>query len=93
MFRKTTLSIVVGAAAMVAALQIGATRAQAEPPEHVTFIVDGKVFPGGTLQKGNGMGDPNQSGSIGNRSCKGFFTSDLGRKRSAPTSAGRRTSA
>jgi hypothetical protein len=112
MFRKVTLSIVVGAAALLAALHAGAPRAQADPPDHVTFvvdvavnhatfalipsnglvlqpealgpnrgatfIVDGKVFPGGTLQKGSGMGDPNQGGSIGDWSCKGFFTSDLG---------------
>jgi len=110
--RKMTFSIVLGAAALSAAMGFGATRAQADPPDHVsfvvdvavdhasfaiipstglvlnpealgpnrgtTFIVDGKVFPGGTLKRGAGMGDPNQPGSIGSWSCKGFFTSDLG---------------
>ena len=112
MLRKASLSMIVGALAVVAALHLGAVRAQADPPDHVTFvvdvavdhatfaiipstglvlqpealgpnrgttfIVDGKVFPGGTLKNGNGMGEPNQNGSIGNWSCKGFFTSDLG---------------
>jgi hypothetical protein len=112
MLRKVTRSMFVGALGMVAALHLGATRAQADPPEHVvfvvdvavnhatfaiipsnglvlqpeplgpnrgtTFIVDGTVFPGGTLHKGNSMGDPNQNGGIGTWSCKGFFTSDLG---------------
>lgn len=48
------------------------------PNRGTTFIVDGKVFPGGTLQVGSGTGNPNQIGSIGDWSCKGFFTSDLG---------------
>jgi len=47
------------------------------PNRGTPFIVDGKVFPGGTLQKGSGMGDPNQSGSVGTWICKGIFTSDL----------------
>ena len=49
----------------------------AGPNRGTPFIVDGKVFPGGTLHKGAGMGDPNQVGSIGTWICKGVFTSDL----------------
>jgi len=47
------------------------------PNRGTTFIVDGAVFPGGTLEKGTGLGDPAQPGAIGAWSCKGFFTSDL----------------
>jgi hypothetical protein len=47
------------------------------PNRGTPFIVDGKVFAGGTLQKGAGMGDPNMPGSIGSWICKGIFTSDL----------------
>ena len=42
------------------------------------FIVDGKIFPGGTLHKGAGTGDPDMPGSVGSWICKGIFTSDLG---------------
>jgi hypothetical protein len=48
------------------------------PNRGSTFIVDGKIFPGGTLQKGAGMGDPNMPGSVGTWFCKGIFTSALG---------------
>jgi hypothetical protein len=48
------------------------------PNRGTTFIVDGTVFPAGTLQKGAGQGDPKQPGAVGVWSCKGFFTSDLG---------------
>jgi hypothetical protein len=48
------------------------------PNRGTPFIVDGKVFPGGTLPTGIGMGDPNQSGSIASWSCRGTFTSTLG---------------
>ena len=48
------------------------------PNRGTTFIVDGTVFPGGTLEKGTGLGDPGQPGAIGVWSCKGFFTSVLG---------------
>jgi len=54
---------------------------QPEPPgpnRGTPFIVDGTIFPGGTLEVGNNMGDPHQAGSIGNWICKGIFTSDLG---------------
>jgi hypothetical protein len=54
---------------------------QPEPPgpnRGTPFIVDGSVFPGGTIMSGAGMGDPNQPGSIGKWICKGIFTSDLG---------------
>jgi hypothetical protein len=47
------------------------------PNRGTPFIVDGKIFPGGTLQKGAGMGDPDMPGSIGSWICKGIFTSDL----------------
>ena len=53
------------------------------PNRGTSFIVDGKIFRGGTLQKGLGMGDPNQPGSIGSWNCKGIFTSDLGTRTSA----------
>lgn len=110
--RKAALSIAAGAAALTAGLHLGVVRAQAEPPDHesfvvdvavnhatfaiipstglvqqpealgpnrgTTFIVDGKVFPGGTLHTGAGIDDPNEAGSIGDWSCKGFFTTDLG---------------
>src|SRR5262245_26559871 len=49
----------------------------AGPNRGTPFIVDGRIFPGGTLEKGNGVGDPNQPGSIGRWICKGIFTSDL----------------
>ena len=48
------------------------------PNRGTTFIVDGTVFPEGTLQKGAGQGDPKQPGAVGVWSCKGFFTSKLG---------------
>jgi hypothetical protein len=51
-----------------------------EPPgpnRGTPFIVDGRVFPGRTLPKGSGVGDPNMPGSIGSWICKGIFTSDL----------------
>lgn len=47
------------------------------PNRGTPFIVDGKIFPGGTLEKGAGLGDPNMPGSIGYWICKGIFTSDL----------------
>jgi hypothetical protein len=53
---------------------------QPEPPgpnRGTPFIVDGKVFPGGTLKRGAGQGDPGQPGAIGTWFCKGIFTSDL----------------
>jgi hypothetical protein len=48
------------------------------PNRGSTFLVDGKIFSGGTLQKGIGVGDPNMAGSIGNFLCRGTFTSALG---------------
>jgi len=48
------------------------------PNRGATFIVDGKIFPGGTLPKGAGMGDPKMPGSLGIWFCKGIFTSVLG---------------
>jgi hypothetical protein len=35
-----------------------------------TFVLNGKVFPGGTIPPGSGF-DPNASGSIGNFVCRG----------------------
>jgi hypothetical protein len=35
-----------------------------------TFVLNGKVFPGGTIPSGTGF-DPNSSGSIGNFVCRG----------------------
>ena len=48
------------------------------PNRGSTFIIDGKIFRGGALPKGAGMGDPNMPGSIGSWICKGFFTSREG---------------
>jgi hypothetical protein len=48
------------------------------PGRGTPFIVDGKIFRGGTLQQGAGMGDPNMPGSLGSWICKGIFTSQLG---------------
>lgn len=39
-----------------------------------TFIVNGKIFPGGTIT-GPGF-NPNQAGSIGDWVCRGVFTKD-----------------
>jgi hypothetical protein len=47
------------------------------PNRGTPFIVDGKIFPGGTLETGSGVGDPNQPGSIGSWMCRGTFTSTL----------------
>jgi hypothetical protein len=47
------------------------------PNRGAPFIVNGKIFPAGTLHPGDGQGDPNQPGSIGTWFCKGIFTSDL----------------
>src|SRR5262249_49684107 len=47
------------------------------PNRGTPFIVDGTIFPRGTLHQGAGQGDPNQPGRIGTWICKGIFTSDL----------------
>ena len=47
------------------------------PNRGSTFIVDGTIFPGGTLQKGAGQGSPDMPGGIGSWICKGIFTSVL----------------
>ena len=47
------------------------------PNRGTPFIVDGKIFPGDTLETGSGVGDPNQPGSIGSWMCRGTFTSTL----------------
>jgi len=47
------------------------------PNRGTTFIVNGKVFPGGDLPSGTASNDPNQEGSIGDWVCRGILTSDL----------------
>src|SRR5712692_5222633 len=47
------------------------------PNRGTTFIVNGKVFPGGVLPSGTASNDPNQEGSIGDWVCRGILTSDL----------------
>jgi len=48
------------------------------PNRGSTFIVDGTIFPGDTLNKGLSVGDPNMPGGIGVWVCKGIFTSEIG---------------
>src|SRR2546428_784121 len=38
-----------------------------------TFIVQGKIYPGGTIPKGNGVFSPDNSGSIGTWICRGTW--------------------
>jgi hypothetical protein len=47
------------------------------PNRGTTFIVNGKIFPGGTLPSGNAANDPAHSGSLGDWICRGILTSDL----------------
>ncbi len=45
-----------------------------------TFIVQGKIYPGGTIPKGNGVFSPDNAGSIGTWICRGTWlvnSSDL----------------
>ncbi|MEP7075362.1 MAG: hypothetical protein ABI878_06095 [Acidobacteriota bacterium] len=42
-----------------------------------TFIVNGKIFPGGTLQPGVQQNDPGASGSIGDWLCRATIVNDL----------------
>ncbi|HSE98656.1 MAG TPA: hypothetical protein VLD57_10365, partial [Blastocatellia bacterium] len=50
------------------------------PPNIVrgnTFIVSGKVYPGGTIPEGTGVFGPDEPGSIGNWTCRGTFINPL----------------
>jgi hypothetical protein len=38
-----------------------------------TFIVDGKIYPGGTIPSGQGVFSPDMPGSIGTWVCRGVF--------------------
>jgi hypothetical protein len=38
-----------------------------------TFIVQGKIYPGGTIPKGNGVFSPDSPGSIGTWICRGTW--------------------
>jgi len=38
-----------------------------------TFIVQGKIYPGGTIPKGNGVFSPDNPGSIGTWICRGAW--------------------
>jgi hypothetical protein len=38
-----------------------------------TFIVQGKIYPGGTIPKGNGVFSPDNPGSIGTWICRGVW--------------------
>jgi hypothetical protein len=49
----------------------------ANPRRGTTFIVDGRVFPGGTIPAGVTPFDPNMTGSIGDWVCRGVFLADF----------------
>jgi hypothetical protein len=49
----------------------------ANPRRGTTFIVYGKVFPGGTIPSGVTPFDPNMAGSIGTWACRGVFLADF----------------
>jgi hypothetical protein len=49
----------------------------ANPRRGTTFIVYGKVFPGGTIPSGVTPFDPNMAGSIGTWVCRGVFLADF----------------
>jgi hypothetical protein len=49
----------------------------ANPRRGTTFIVYGKVFPGGTIPSGVTPFDPNMAGSIGVWVCRGVFLADF----------------
>jgi hypothetical protein len=50
------------------------------PNRGTPFIVDGKIFPAGTLPAGSASNDPSHPGSIGDWVCRGILTSDLARQ-------------
>jgi hypothetical protein len=47
------------------------------PKRGSTFIVYGKVFPGGTIPSGVTDFDPNSDGSVGDWVCRGVFLADI----------------
>lgn len=47
------------------------------PKRGSTFIVYGKIFPGGTIPSGVTPFDPNTAGSIGEWVCRGVFLADF----------------
>jgi len=58
------------------------------PFRGTTFIVNGKIFPAGTLPTGTAGNNPNQAGSIGDWICKGFLTADLSAQLSGASKVG-----
>jgi hypothetical protein len=58
------------------------------PYRGTTFIVNGKIFPAGTLPSGAASNDPNRPGSIGDWICKGFLTADLSDQLSGASKVG-----
>lgn len=58
------------------------------PKRGTAFIVNGKIYPGGTLPSGAAANSANQSGSIGEWTCKGFLTADLADQLSGATKIG-----
>ena len=49
----------------------------ANPRRGTTFIVNGKIFPGGTIPSNVTPFDPNMAGSIGEWVCRGVFLADF----------------
>jgi hypothetical protein len=49
----------------------------ANPRRGTTFIVYGKIFPGGTIPSGVTPFDPNTAGSVGVWVCRGVFLADF----------------
>jgi len=58
------------------------------PNRGTAFIVNGKIYPGGTLPSGAAGNSPDQPGSIGEWICKGFLTADLAAQLSGATKIG-----
>jgi hypothetical protein len=50
---------------------------RANPRRGSTFIVYGKVFPGGTIPSGVTPFDPDMDGSVGDWICRGVFLADI----------------
>ena len=50
------------------------------PNRGTPFIVNGKIFPAGSLPAGTASNDPGQAGSIGDWVCRGILTSDMARQ-------------
>ena len=66
---ERTISLDVACDCRTFAFNSGATFAQGDG-----FIVNGKVFPAGTLPEGTASNDPNDPGSIGDWICRGTLT-------------------